>query len=47
MVSNNSFLAIKGGGINVELLESSREQIENLQSEISFLREEVKKKKSY
>ena len=34
----------QGYKINAELVKSLREQIENLQSEISFLREEMKKK---
>ena len=34
----------QGYKINTELVKSLREQIENLQSEISFLREEMKKK---
>ena len=34
----------QGDKINAELVKSLREQIEDLQSEISFLREEMKKK---
>ena len=34
----------QGDKINAELVKSLREQIENLQSEISFLREEMKEK---
>ena len=33
--------------INAELVKSLREQIENLQSKISFLREEMKEKKYF
>ena len=34
----------QGDKINAELVKSLREQIQNLQSEISFLREEIKEK---
>ena len=46
-VKQQFFPCNQGDKINAELAKSLREQIENLQSELCFLREEMKEKKYF